>query len=314
MSKGLLITGATGKQGGATIDALLTSAPDSSEYTILAVTRSPNSPSAQALVSKSPLVKIVAGDLNDVPALFASARTTHPSGIFGVFSVQAPPGRGFDPATEETQGRALVDEALKAGVQQFVYTSVDRGGDQRSPSNPTSIPHFITKHNIEKYLIDAVNKNGGDASAMKYTILRPVAFMENWTPGFGGKVFGAMWTSALPADRKLQLISTSDIGHFAAQAFLHPDQYRNRAISLAGDELTLAEADMVFREKTGQPVPATYGAIGGALLWGIKEMGTMFSWFREEGYGANIAELKEEHPGLLSLGDWIEKKSAYAKK
>jgi len=307
MSKGLLITGATGKQGGSTIDALVSSPANSSDYTILAVTRNANSSSAKELLAKSDKIKIVQGDLNDVPGLFNAANATH-SNIWGVFSVQVPAGKGQTTETEQTQGKALVDEALKAGVKQFVYSSVDRGGD-KSYDNPTNIPHFISKHNIEHHLIDKAK--GTDIS---YTILRPTAFMENWAPGMFGKMFGAMWTASLPQDRKLQLISTADIGHFAAQALTKPEAYRNRVISLAGDELSFAEATKIFRDKTGSPAPATYSFLGSGMLWGIKEMGTMFSWFRDEGYGANISELKKEHPGLLTLGDWIEKKSAFAKK
>lgn len=306
MSKGLLITGATGKQGGATIDALVTSSTSSSEYTILAVTRNADSASAKSLASKSDNIKIVQGDLNDVPRLFSAAKAVHPN-IWGVFSVQVPMGNGQTVATEEAQGKSLVDEALKNGVKQFVYSSVERGGD-KSYDNPTPVPHFISKHNIEHHLVDKTQ--GTD---MSYTILRPVAFMDNWAPGMFGKVFGAMWTSALPTE-KLQLISTADIGHFAAQAFLKPEQYKDRAIGLAGDELTFAEASKIFQDKIGTPAPATYSFLGSGMLWGIKEMGSMWSWFKDEGYGVDIPALKKEHPGLMNLGEWIEKKSAYAKK
>lgn len=311
MSKGLLITGATGKQGGATIDALISSPSGTTDFTILAVTRSPNSTSAQQLVAKSPNIKIVTGDLSNIPGLFNAAKAIHPN-IWGVFSVQVFAGKGQSTETEEVQGRSLVDEALKNGVKQFVYTSVERSGAKsgiKSYDNPTDIPHFTSKHNIEHHLVD--NAKGSD---MSYTILRPVAFMENWAPGFAGKLFGAMWTSALPADTKLQLISTADIGYIAAQAFLKPEQYKNRGVSLASDELTFAEASKIFEDKTGSPAPTTYSFLGSGLMWVSKEMGTMFSWFREEGYGADIPALKKEHPGLMSLGDWIEKKSAFAKK
>lgn len=306
MSKGLLITGATGQQGGATIDALL-SHPSITSCTILAVTRNPSSPSAQVLTSKAPNIKLIQGDLNDAPALFRTAKAVHPN-IWGVFSVQVPMGKGATPQTEETQGKALVDAALANNVQQFVYASIERGGPD-SYNNPTPIPHFISKHNIEHHLVD--NAKGTD---MSYTILRPVAFMENWTPGFYGKMFSAMWTSALAPTRKLQLISTADIGHFAAQAFLRPEDFKNRAIGLAGDEVTFAEANAIWRSKTGASAPATFGFLGAGLLWGVKEVGTMFRWFQDTGYGVDVEGLRKEHDGLLSLGDWIETKSAWAEK
>ena len=81
MSKALLITGATGKQGGATIDALISSPSHTTDYTILAVTRNPSSASAQALQTKSPSIKLVAGDFNDVPAIFAAAEAVQLVGM-----------------------------------------------------------------------------------------------------------------------------------------------------------------------------------------------------------------------------------------
>jgi uncharacterized protein YbjT (DUF2867 family) len=81
-------------------------------------------------------------------------------------------GNGQTVNTEEAQGKALVDAALANKVKFFIYSSVDRGGDQKSYDNPTPIPHFISKHRIEHHLRD----NAGDK--MQWTILRPVAFME----------------------------------------------------------------------------------------------------------------------------------------
>lgn len=305
MSRGILVTGATGKQGGATVDDLI-SRPHS-DFTILAVTRNPTSASANALAAKDKSIKIVKGDMNDVPSLFSAAKATHPN-IWGVFSVQIPMGKGQSPESEERQGKALVDEAIKSGVKQFVYTSVDRHGEQ-SIHNPTHVPHFISKHNIEKHLIDQAK--GTD---MNYTILRPVAFMENFTPDLFGKLFSAAWRVGMPIDQPLQFVSTKDIGHVAAHAFRNPEAYRNRALSLAGDELTYAQLNQVFKDKTGKGVPTTFGFLGSGLLWGVKEMGTMMDFFRDTGLAADIPALRKEFPGLKNLGDWIEKDSAFARK
>ena len=50
MSRAILVSGATGSQGGAVVQALLDQAPD---FRILALTRDPTSPSAQKLAAKS---------------------------------------------------------------------------------------------------------------------------------------------------------------------------------------------------------------------------------------------------------------------
>jgi uncharacterized protein YbjT (DUF2867 family) len=176
MAKNLLVTGATGKQGGALISALLASNA-AAEFAIHAVTRNPSSAAAKSLASK-PNVKVIRGDLSDPDALFTEGGVQ----FWGVYSVQVPMGQGQSPVTEEKQGIQLVDAAIAHGhVKHFVYTSADRGGP-KSSSNPTNIPHFISKFHIEKHLVEKAK-----GSSMGYTIFRPVAFLENLTNDFAGK-------------------------------------------------------------------------------------------------------------------------------
>lgn len=306
MSKGILVTGATGKQGGRTIDALLSTPSD---YTILALTRDPDSASAKRLASRSSNIKIVKGDLNDVPAVFKTAKALHPN-IYGVFSVQLPTISfiGAHSTQEQDQGKALVDAALVHGVKQFVQASVDRHGDT-SIENPTNVPHFITKHEIEQHLIR--HTKGTD---MSYTILRCVAFMENFTPDMLGKGFMSMLKVGLPRTKAVQFISTVDIGHFAAEAFRKPEAYRNRAVSLAGDELTYDQINAAFKDKTGSQAPRSWDLAGKGMLWAIGEMGTMFKFFNKPGFGADVAACRAQHPGMLTFAKWLATESAYAKK
>ncbi|KAF2431368.1 nucleoside-diphosphate-sugar epimerase family protein [Tothia fuscella] len=304
MSRVILVTGATGKQGGAVIKTLLSSSR-ASDFTLLGVTRNAQSASAKKLAERG--VKIVQGDLNDVPAIFESAKKIAAQPLHGVFSVQVPMGSGQTPKTEEAQGKALVDAALANNVKMFVYSSVDRGGDSKSYDTPTPIPHFISKQRIEHHLVDSAAKSG---STMQYTILRPVAFMENLTPDFMGKGFATMWSVAVK-EKPLQLIATADIGHLAGEAFIKPDEYAGKAISLAGDELTFEEANKVFQQKVGYEMPQTFGFLASGMLWAIKEVGIMFRWFYTDGYGADIQGLKKTHPELLSFGNWLVKESKF---
>lgn len=217
-------------------------------------------------------------------------------------------GGGQNSQSEERQGKALVDASLKNGVKQFVYSSVDRGGS-RSDTDPTNIPHFISKYNIEQHLFSKTEN-----SDMSYTVLRPVAFFENLMPNFIGKVFSTSWETTLRHDQKLQLIATSDIGFFAAEAFLKPKDYKNQRLSIAGDELTYAEYKTVFERKTGQKLPTTYRLISVAINAMVKEMGYMFKWFRDVGYGADIQHLKTLNPELKNFENWLGTESAWKTK
>jgi uncharacterized protein YbjT (DUF2867 family) len=297
MSNIILITGATGKQGGAVIDALLAS-PNSTAVTILALTRNPESAAAKALTTKSPgKIQLIKGTLDDCSAIFTAAATP----IKSVFSISIP---ALGPCTkyesEEVQCKALIDAALQHGVEHFVFTSVDRHGTD-SDSNATDIPHFISKAHIEEHLR---KKSAG--TQMSWTILRPTAFMENFALGFAGKIFGTAWKAGLSPTTTLQLIAAVDIGYFAAQALLKPKEFSGRAISLAGDELTFEQANAIFQEKVGKDIPTTYRIVGTGLIWAIKDVGLMFKFFADVGYAADIKALRKEHPGLLSFGDWIK--------
>ncbi|TVY83967.1 Nitrogen metabolite repression protein nmr [Lachnellula suecica] len=293
----LLITGATGKQGGALIEALRArSAP----FGILALTRNASSSGAKALAAK-PNVTVVEGNIKTPATIFESYKP-----IYGVFCVTAlTPGKEND---EEAQAIPLIDAAIKNGVEHFVFTSVERGGDDASEKNPTNIPHFASKHRIEKYMKEQIAAKG---SKMEWTILRPVAFMDNLTPNFMGKGFASMWAGV--GDKPLQLISCRDIGVFGARAFIDPEAYKGRAISLAGDALTLQQGKEVFKDAVGYPMPETFGFVGSGIKFMSKEMGTMFQWFKDVGYGVDIPALRKEEPQLQDFGTWLKQSSGFRK-
>lgn len=174
--KAILITGATGKQGGATINALIAGGA-LNNHTLLAVTRDATSASAKKLADKG--VVPVQGDLSDCPALFKSAKLAlsglkQDTQIWGVFSVQVIGKQ------EETQGKAMIDAAVANQVPFFVYTSVDRGGEHRSPNNPTNVAAFASKHRVEQHLFAAAQK-----CRMQWVVLRPVFFMDGLSKRLG---------------------------------------------------------------------------------------------------------------------------------
>jgi uncharacterized protein YbjT (DUF2867 family) len=81
----ILVTGATGKQGGSLIQNLLSK---NAPFQILAVTRNTQSPSAQKLSQQSSKISLVQGDLDHPAELFKTAQGLATGPIWGVFSVQ----------------------------------------------------------------------------------------------------------------------------------------------------------------------------------------------------------------------------------
>ncbi|KAJ8131169.1 hypothetical protein O1611_g2455 [Lasiodiplodia mahajangana] len=310
MSKVILVTGATGKQGGAVIDALLKQKEE--DFTILAVTRDLTTSAAKKLASKSHTIHLIEGDLDEVPTLFERAQKRAEAPIWGVYSVQVSMGKGVISEGEVMQGNALIDESIKAGVKHFVYSSVERGGDEASWDNPTPIPHFQTKYDIEHHLRDATAP-GKAGEHMGWTILRPVAFMDNLAPGFPTKVFMTALQNWL-GNKPMQWVATKDIGVFAAKAFTNPEEWNRRAVGLAGDELNFDQMSQAFKSVTGEPAPATYSVFGSALTFMVPELRTMISWFSSDGYHADIKLRRVDHPQLLSFIDWLDRESPFERR
>ncbi|EMC99356.1 hypothetical protein BAUCODRAFT_31675 [Baudoinia panamericana UAMH 10762] len=302
MAKHILVTGATGKQGGAVIDALA----NNPNFILLAQTRNASGSGAQKLEAKASNIKVVQGDQDDVPALFQAAQEVAKEPIWGVYSVQISQGKGVTHDGEIKQGKAMIDEAVKAGVKHFVYSSVERGGDEESWNNGTPIPHFQSKYEIEHHLRD-------NAGQMGWTILRPVAFMDNLQPGFPTKVFMAALRDTL-GPKPNQWIATKDIGVFAKIAFEDSEKFNHKAMGLAGDELTQDQLSKAFLNATGEAMDGTFWFLGSFLKFMVAELGTMINWFGSDGYKANVPELRKLHPGLMDLQTWIEKESNFPKK
>ena len=210
---------------------------------------------------------------------------------------------------EEKQGKSLVDESLKHNVKHSVYSSVDRGGNEKSWTNPTNVPHYMTKHNIELHLREKSKDCG-----MTWTILRPVAFMDNFVPGIQPRVFLAALKSSLKPDQPLQWVATRDIGVFVAKAFEKPENYSGKAIGLAGDELTVMQTGEVFKAATGQALTPTFTFVGSALKMAVTEIRFMLNWFGKEGYGVDIEEVRKMHPGLADMKTWIVEDSKFEMK
>ncbi|KIY02047.1 uncharacterized protein Z520_02185 [Fonsecaea multimorphosa CBS 102226] len=298
----ILVTGATGKQGGALVKALLANPPPF-DYEILALTRKTTSNAAKALASK-PQVTLIEGDLDDCTSIFTKAGGI--GAVWGVFCVTMPNLKQKVEGKEVQQGIDMVDAAVAHKVKHFVYTSVDRGGPDKSEVDATYVAHFVSKYNVEKHL-----KEKTRGTEMTYTILRPTAFMDNLKPNLFGRLFAANWHSM--GDKPLQLVAVRDIGIFAAKAFgaAETEDYKNTAISLAGCDLTQAEANEIFWKVLGRPMPRAYDFVSSFFMYMVPELGNMIRWFKEQGYGADLAQCRRLNPQMMDFEVYLREESGF---
>lgn len=300
MPRVCLITGATGKQGGAAIQHLLEhnqELRDSSNEdptVVRFLTRSQTSSKAIHLQQQGN--NAYEGNLLDPDSLAIAL-----DGVDAAFLVTDFSGKGGT-ETEVKQGRTFVDAAKKAGVKHLVFTSVC-GADEAA-----SVPHFHSKFQIENYLKE---------SGLGYTILRPVAFMDNFPaePSFVlSLALGAFY--AMAGWRDVQLVSCDDIGAVASKALLDPEakEFKNKTIDLSAGAYTADNALDAYEKVHGaRPWIASWFPSWFVYLipYDFKQM--MF-YFRNPGYPkVDIQGLKKIQPGLQSMQDYVASKSGKLK-
>jgi len=262
----ILITGATGQQGGAIAHELLAKGRK-----VRAMTRHPEGPKAAAL--KRLGAEVVAGDLNDAASIERALQ-----GAWGGYAVQNTWEAGVQ--GEEEQGVRFAEIARKAGIHHLVYSSV------QSADRKTGIPHFDNKARVE----DRIRSLGFPS----YAILRPVFFMENLTsPWFLPSIQSGALAVGMRPETELQMVAVKDIGQYGAWAFENHAALNGRAIDIAGDELTMPETAAVLSRAAGREIRFVQVPIEEVRKFS-DDFAKMLEWFDRVGYNVDIAARSAE--------------------
>jgi uncharacterized protein YbjT (DUF2867 family) len=298
-----LVTGATGKQGGAVFRAVaahLASHPDS--LTLYAATRNPSSPSALALTALCPSARLIKGDLASPAALVdALPEQSRAPGQWSVYVVTNP-GK-----TEVPDATALIDAAVRRGAAHIILSSVAR------PSDDVDVDHWRSKVAVEAHL-RAACAAATTTTKTTYTVLRPVFLLDNLAiAGFFGRFSATLW--ARLGARALKVVDPFDIGAVAAAALCDQESplfHKNVELSLCGDELTFEQADEIFRGKVGAPMPQTSGWIVAVVLFLMRDFGRMARVLATQGFEAEVGS-PEAGVKMSDFGTWVER-SGFMKK
>jgi uncharacterized protein YbjT (DUF2867 family) len=275
----ILVTGATGKQGGAVAHELLAAG-----HKVRAMTRKPDGPEAKELQKRG--AEVIGGDLDDAGSLERAMK-----GVWGLFSLQNTWEAGVE--KEEEQGLRLTDVARTAGIQHLVYASVG------SAHRKTGIPHFENKARIE----DRVRSLGFPS----HVILRPAFFMENFAgPWFLPGLEQGQLVMAVKPETTLQMIAVTDIGKYGRWAFENHQALNRREIDLAGDQLTLPKAAEVLSRAMGRDVTFVQAPIEEVRKYSA-DYAMMLEWFDRVGYNADIERnARESGIAPTSLATWAQ--------
>jgi uncharacterized protein YbjT (DUF2867 family) len=278
----IVVTGATGRQGGAVARHLVTDG-----WRVRGVTRSPDSTAAKELAGLG--VELARADMTDRARMRAVCDGAH-----GVFSVQNPMISGEQ--GERAQGRNVVDAAADAGVAHVVYGSAGPG----TPN--TGVAAWDVKLEIAEY---------ARGRGLPLTVLRPMAFMELMTDKdlYPPVAAWHLMPRLVGADRPIPWLAAEDLGAIAARAFAEPRSYVGSDLALAADHRTLSECRGIWRRVTGRnprrfPMP----------LWLFEkfvgpDLTRMWRWLATHHVDVDPKETREHNPTAATVEQFLRRRT-----
>jgi uncharacterized protein YbjT (DUF2867 family) len=274
-SRLILVTGATGRQGGAVLRHLRQKG-----FPVRAFTRDPASAKARALVGQG--TEVVHGDLDD-PASITRAL----DGVYGVYSVQNWRENGLE--AEVRRGKNVADAAKRSRISHLVYSSVAGADEGRE------VPHFASKLEVEEY----IRRTG-----LPFTIVRPVYFMENWL-AMRESIANGTIEQPLKPETNMQMVAVDDIGGLVANVFEHTGKWQEKVFELAGDQRSVGDVAQQFSRRLGREVSYVQIPWEQYEQKAGPESTKMLRWFEEKGHHADIAAARQAVPALHSFDAWL---------
>lgn len=277
----VVVTGATGRQGGAVARHLVADG-----WRVRGVTRAGNSQAARALTHRG--VEVVTADMNDSDAMVRAC-----TGAYGVYNVQNPMIAGEE--REEVQGRNVVAAAAETGVSHLVYGSA-------GPGIPgTGVAAWDVKLEVAAY---------ARSLGLPLTVLRPMAFMELMTDKdlYPPVAVWNLMPRLVGEDRPLPWLSAADLGAIAARVFDDPSEHVGMDLGLAADVRTLAQCRAVWQRVVGHaprrlPMP----------LWLFErfvgpDLTRMWRWLADHDVEADVDRTRSLLPTAATVEEFLQRR------
>ncbi|MBC7887112.1 MAG: NmrA/HSCARG family protein [Ferruginibacter sp.] len=285
----ILVTGATGAQGGSVAQALL----KENKFAVRALTRDGKSAKAKELARAG--AEIFVGSLDDIESL---KRAMH--GCYGVFGVTS----FWEHFEKEYQhGKNLVDAVNQSEIEHFVFSTLP---DYNKLSKGTlSVPHCDIKGQLQEYT---------KGLHIPVTFVHIAYYYENFLSFFPPQkgTDGNYYFGFPQGDTQLAMVSVEDMGGVVTPIFDYPEEYVGRVVGIVGEDKSCAEYAEVMSKVLGQNIfynyipRENYAAFG---FPGAEELANMFDVQRRyipnrqlhliETYGLNSA--------TQSFESWLKK-------
>ncbi|WP_153800372.1 NmrA/HSCARG family protein [Foetidibacter luteolus] len=285
----ILVTGATGAQGGSVANALLAG----NQFNVRVLTRYASS--AKAVELKAAGAEIAEGDFEDPASLLNAMKGCY--GVFGVTNFW----EHFH--NEYRQGRNLINAVHQSGIKHFVFHTLRHYGKLSNGELP--VPHCDIKADLQDYC---------NALGVPATFVQIGFYYENFFSFFPFQKddSGSYYFGFPQGDTKLAAASVEDTGGVVASIFNHPDVYIGRTVGIVGADKTCAEYAAIFSKILGRhvyfnhiprDVYASFGFPGAEELANMFEVQRLYIPNRQldliESYGLN--------PAMQSFESWVAK-------
>ncbi len=280
----VLVTGATGHQGGAVARHLLALGKEQG-VKVRALTRNASSPVAQKLLLAG--AELAEGDLNDLASLDRALE-----GVSAVFAVQDFWAKGVGYSGEVRQGMNLANAALKAKVTHFVQSGMARG------TRIEGIEHFQSKQAI----CDHIQQIG-----LPYTVVGTVYFMDNLLdPKRGGGMSFPTLSGTLKNTTKMHMLAVDDLGVIVTHIITHRERFLGQCIDVASDCMTVSNMKQIYERVSGKK-PKTWSLPAWVLRIFNKDFARQLAWQNEPGWSFPVEPSRRMHPSLTSFEQFIRK-------
>lgn len=300
----IAVVGATGAQGGGLVRAIL--ADTQGDFSVRAITRSPDSEAAKALAKAG--AEVVAADIDDEASLASALKGAHGAYFVTFFWAH------FSPAQEKAEARSMAAAAKAAGIKHVIWSTLEDTrqwiplSDNRMPTlmGEYKVPHFDAKGESNKVFTEA-----GVPTTFLYTSFywdNLIHFGMGPKKGADGKLAFTMPMG----EQKLPGIAAEDIGKCAYGIFKKGSEYIGKSVGIAGEHLTGQQMADALSKALGQAVsynavsPATYRSFG---FPGADDLGNMFQFnsdFTTEFCAArNLQTSRALNPSLQTFDAWL---------
>jgi hypothetical protein len=272
----IVVSGATGHQGGSVIDGLTKDSRFLNNYVIRGITRDPDSPRCRSWEKLG--VKFWKADLSNPSSL--DEALTGASHFFMLTDA-------YDPTQyneKELQvGKQLVDELIKKNVPNIIFSTLPNV--EKISNGKCNVPFFTNKAKIEEYIRS--NKD-------KFTTIQfvtPTFYFQNFFELGKLNSDGTELQFKLPLNPNTRIVAQDihDLAKVVPEMILFPERTHGKIIPLVGEHLQIQEYVNLIGEVLGirarfeGVTPDQYRKLNANFPM-VEEWINMFSWFEEFGY------------------------------